>query len=199
MKSAFYALLLAGAGLVSVGLPTPAQAVVVSPEFEVIETAGPGNTGYYTVYNNSNLGGYTPEYIYAFSVTNPLASSVGDRTSESGWTAGKTPLIGGPKTGFYYATLPEILAFADGKPKLSINPETIGPGGHADDFFFGTDVLASSVTLLLVDGKGQFSMTTFNTVDAVPESSTWAMMIVGFVGIGYMAYRRKSAPTLRLA
>jgi hypothetical protein len=27
---------------------------------------------------------------------------------------------------------------------------------------------------------------------AVPESSTWAMMILGFAGVGFMAYRRKS-------
>jgi PEP-CTERM motif len=33
---------------------------------------------------------------------------------------------------------------------------------------------------------------------AVPEPSTWAMMILGFLGLGLMAYRRKSG-TLRLA
>jgi hypothetical protein len=31
---------------------------------------------------------------------------------------------------------------------------------------------------------------------AVPEPSTWAMMILGFAGIGWMAYRRKSKPAL---
>jgi hypothetical protein len=31
---------------------------------------------------------------------------------------------------------------------------------------------------------------------AVPEPSTWAMMILGFAGIGFMAYRRKSKPAL---
>ena len=30
------------------------------------------------------------------------------------------------------------------------------------------------------------------SVAAVPEPSTWAMMILGFAGIGFMAYRRKS-------
>lgn len=32
----------------------------------------------------------------------------------------------------------------------------------------------------------------------VPEPSTWAMMIVGFFSVGFMAYRRKSAPRLRI-
>lgn len=30
---------------------------------------------------------------------------------------------------------------------------------------------------------------------AVPEPSTWAMMIMGFLGIGFMAYRRKTPAT----
>ncbi len=34
------------------------------------------------------------------------------------------------------------------------------------------------------------------TVGAVPEPSTWAMMILGFAGVGLMAYRRKSKPAL---
>ena len=34
---------------------------------------------------------------------------------------------------------------------------------------------------------------------AVPEPSTWAMMILGFCGIGFMAYRRKSKPALMAA
>jgi hypothetical protein len=29
------------------------------------------------------------------------------------------------------------------------------------------------------------------SVSAVPEPSTWAMMILGFVGLGFMAYRWK--------
>jgi hypothetical protein len=37
------------------------------------------------------------------------------------------------------------------------------------------------------------------TVSAVPEPSTWAMMILGFAGIGFMAYRRKSKPALLAA
>jgi hypothetical protein len=38
-----------------------------------------------------------------------------------------------------------------------------------------------------------------NNVGAVPEPSTWAMMILGFAGVGFMAYRRKSKPALMAA
>jgi hypothetical protein len=36
-------------------------------------------------------------------------------------------------------------------------------------------------------------------VGAVPEPSTWAMMILGFAGIGFLTYRRKSKPALLAA
>ena len=32
--------------------------------------------------------------------------------------------------------------------------------------------------------------------DAVPEPSTWAMMLLGFAGVGYMTYRRRKAAVL---
>jgi len=39
----------------------------------------------------------------------------------------------------------------------------------------------------------------FPQVSGVPEPSTWAMMLLGFAGIGFMAYRRKSKPALLAA
>jgi hypothetical protein len=44
------------------------------------------------------------------------------------------------------------------------------------------------------DNSGSLSVTA-----AVPEPSTWAMMILGFAGVGFMAYRRKSKPALMAA
>lgn len=40
---------------------------------------------------------------------------------------------------------------------------------------------------------------TANFAPAVPEASTWAMMILGFFGIGFVAYRRKNEGAMRLA
>jgi hypothetical protein len=36
-----------------------------------------------------------------------------------------------------------------------------------------------------------------NGVGAVPEPSTWAMLIIGFAGVGFMAYRRKNQSVFR--
>jgi hypothetical protein len=45
----------------------------------------------------------------------------------------------------------------------------------------------------------QFEISGVNGVGAIPEPSTWAMMILGFMGIGFVAYRRKSHTSFRLA
>jgi hypothetical protein len=37
---------------------------------------------------------------------------------------------------------------------------------------------------------------TNGTPGGVPEPSTWAMLVVGFAGIGFMSYRRKAKPVL---
>jgi PEP-CTERM motif len=48
-------------------------------------------------------------------------------------------------------------------------------------------------------GPGGFGVGTL-AVSAVPEPSTWAMMILGFAGVGFMAYRRKqNGPAVGLA
>jgi hypothetical protein len=44
-------------------------------------------------------------------------------------------------------------------------------------------------------GAVEFDQSTAVT-SGVPEPSTWAMMILGFCGVGFMAYRRKSKPSL---
>ena len=36
------------------------------------------------------------------------------------------------------------------------------------------------------------------SVAAVPEPSTWAMMILGFFGVGFMAYRRRTQNAFRI-
>jgi PEP-CTERM motif len=51
---------------------------------------------------------------------------------------------------------------------------------------------------LATSNIGGFDGVTYG-VAAVPEPSTWAMMILGFAGVGFMAYRRKSKLALMAA
>jgi hypothetical protein len=48
------------------------------------------------------------------------------------------------------------------------------------------------------DPLGTVSDLPFALTAAVPEPSTWLMMIIGFLGLGYLAYRRRGS-TLRFA
>lgn len=66
----------------------------------------------------------------------------------------------------------------------------------------GTDVFAldqfdGEVTSLGVLTFSQSSDVEFSSVaGAVPEPSTWAMLLIGFAGVGFAAYRQKSKPAL---
>ena len=51
-------------------------------------------------------------------------------------------------------------------------------------FFFAADLLTSTT--------GEVGATS-TVITAVPEPSTWAMLILGFAGIGFMAYRRRNS------
>jgi hypothetical protein len=76
-----------------------------------------------------------------------------------------------------------------------------------------TAIGTSVQTALGNAGAGPYSMTELYTIQttgagsslstinisAVPEASTWAMMVLGFIGVGFMAYRRKAKPALMAA
>lgn len=70
-----------------------------------------------------------------------------------------------------------------------------GQSGHVD----GT-VIANSLLSGALYNSLQINLDAFDgglpTVAAVPEASTWAMMMVGFAGLGWIARRRKRWPIL---
>jgi hypothetical protein len=87
---------------------------------------------------------------------------------------------------------------------------TLGKGNFAESSappngftaaFFSADIQGQS------NGKGGFNTGDVgadilihpNPVGSIPEPATWAMMLLGFAGVGFMAYRRKSRPAFRLA
>jgi hypothetical protein len=63
---------------------------------------------------------------------------------------------------------------------------------------FGTGGLFTSWTNTGLDTGGDcIGCGPGTQIGGVPEPSTWAMMILGFAGVGFMAYRRKSEPAFR--
>jgi hypothetical protein len=63
---------------------------------------------------------------------------------------------------------------------------------------FGTQDFGSSGRAFVNDTPGTWTLSPA-AISAVPEPSTWAMMMLGFAGVGFMAYRRKSKPALMAA
>lgn len=61
--------------------------------------------------------------------------------------------------------------------------------------FLDQSLLTLGYSIITSDGIGN----TLTVNAAVPEPSTWAMMILGFAGVGLIAYRRKSKPALMAA
>lgn len=64
----------------------------------------------------------------------------------------------------------------------------------------GEHTLALQVTRMYAPALGvdaeYFDNVSLNVTSAVPEPSTWAMMILGFAGVGFLAYRRRKGATL---
>jgi PEP-CTERM motif len=58
---------------------------------------------------------------------------------------------------------------------------------------FGSDIDLTFGYTLVADGSGGFGFD-FAVGAPVPEPSTWAMMLIGFAGLGYAGYRRAREP-----
>jgi hypothetical protein len=73
-----------------------------------------------------------------------------------------------------------------------------GTEGNGTVIFFGT---FNSLSWINPTAENWYGFNVgFQSIAPVPEPSTWAMMILGFAGVGFMAYRRKSRDAnLRLA
>jgi hypothetical protein len=69
-------------------------------------------------------------------------------------------------------------------------------GGTAENIYFASDVVDSQGNTGNVGALSGHPPP--SNTGSVPEPSTWAMMILGFFGVGFMAYRRKSKSQMSL-
>ena len=82
----------------------------------------------------------------------------------------------------------------DNAPETNDAVDTVAPGTYS----------AAAFNLYYVEGNGapavlDVQLKGANLTTDVPEPSTWAMMILGFFGVGFMAYRRQPKFGVRLA
>jgi hypothetical protein len=106
-----------------------------------------------------------------------LAVTIGSQTTDFTITSDSSSFFNKP---FSTMTINYVAASAD--TAISFIETASNDGGNNDALIDGVSFQGPAVT------------------SAVPEPSTWAMMILGFAGVGFMAYRRKNnGPALRVA
>ena len=89
----------------------------------------------------------------------------------------------------YAASIPQVYYFSGPNPYFLVSS-----GGYSE----GPGNTGLIVYQTPAGGSELFGnwVTTETVAGAVPEPSTWAMMILGFLGMAFMAYRRRSGAML---
>ena len=65
---------------------------------------------------------------------------------------------------------------------------------------FLVTLTSTTLTVTWDGGTGdRFDATFTASVPSVPETSTWGMLLIGFTGVGFVAYRRKNKTALQTA
>jgi hypothetical protein len=75
-----------------------------------------------------------------------------------------------------------------------VDPRTLGGGDEA-----AFDLGISDRNAILLQDVAYFTVAADGPVSAIPEQSTWTMMILGFAGLGLFRYLRTSRRTLQIA
>jgi hypothetical protein len=142
-------------------------------------------------HNTFTINGSASDYVVIDITGNSNIALDGAITLAGGITADQV-LINYIGTGHVQgaangATLDGTFLFANASA-ITLSSETIDGhvfgGASGSDFNFVLNSFIDQPSLLTT---------------SVPEPSTWAMMLLGFAGIGFVAYRRKSKPALMAA
>jgi hypothetical protein len=114
----------------------------------------------------------------------------GGSLASSVWTVSSGGLNNTPEGTFDYAIVaptaannpgPLTFTISDTADDLTLSSLGFSVANNGDHIFFASDLANAAGTTGAVGALAS----------AVPEPSTWAMMILGFCGLGFMAYRRK--------
>jgi hypothetical protein len=81
-------------------------------------------------------------------------------------------------------------------PNSLTGPLTIMPTAQQRTGFVNFTSVDDSTDTFLTNTQVHARINEVEIAAPVPELSTWAMMILGFAGVGFMAYRRKSMPVV---
>jgi hypothetical protein len=187
MKTKFLALSLLAATLV-VGAANQASAALY-------EFAGSGTWD--SSANNTTYSAVGGSYSFVFNYESTTGAATNFQYTLNGSTfsanlSGVEFFSAGDGGGF-------DVNFANGDALSFFNALTSG-GIAPPDFTSGIIPGAFDTNIVIFGGNDGNSVGSAHiVVAAVPEASTWAMMLLGFFGVGFMAYRNRAKSALRLA
>jgi PEP-CTERM motif len=171
--------------------------------------SGPMQISELTFYNSLFPGG-TPnpgEYRISLAVTQKpvggLASLVSLNTSQTTLVFdGLLPSVSNGRLDFLLST---AFQYDPSMGNLLLIVDTIDFGTSSSPLFLDTDQNNGTMSRRFSAGPNDASgnsniglVTGFNDglTTAVPEPSTWAMMVLGFAGVGFVTYRRRKGALL---
>jgi len=132
-------------------------------------------------FNGTAYNGVNGSYFVTHAIT-PVSLISGDTYSVEAWGFSNTQL-------YVDISGPSPVTFNSLGGALSNDGSTNFNGGSSGPCNMISGLGCSGVGPLNSHGQDFFGA---GSIGAVPEPSTWAMMILGFFGIGFMAYRRRN-------
>jgi hypothetical protein len=202
MRNSMKMMLLAFGAVSMTAIATPAMAttVVSAPtaigcNFAPLSPAADSCAGYYdqNVFSNSTAD------VTAQQNAIDLLLGPGNYTVDYNALVGAGDVISGGDL----AALNALLAGASGQVLLGIHwgnvPDGAGPSyGNVSGFYLWNN--AAPGTIQLTDSGGFSDAVLYrSTGGAVPEPATWAMMLLGFAGIGASMRRRTKQTLMQIA
>jgi hypothetical protein len=151
--------------------------------------SNPPPPGIIQLYGGNGDAAVTDTITFAKAVTNPVFAiwSLGQGTINASFDFNRPFTIqsGGPSNEYGGSSI----------TTTSPGNDVFGSEGNGTIQFIGTFDSISWTNPIAENWYGF----TVGTVAPVPEPSTWAMLLLGFAGLGYMAYRRNTKAALGAA
>jgi len=179
-----------------------------SHSFNFSGSGGPSGTLFEDVLNWSTVDPAHPytglTYVFTMSLTSGSVSAL-TFGGYSGFDVSVKQCSLATCENFVTAGVPatSVSRSSDGNDITYDFSSAVTGGTHTGHLQIFTDSTADAITTVDLEGaNGQLFAINgvfFGPLAAVPEPSTWAMMLLGFAGVGFMAYRRKSKPALTAA
>lgn len=213
------------AGLIlTIGLSLPAQAAVVTSYGDEVAftaaTTAQQKTGFSVSCSGACVEFAGTTFVTANNITFFSSGGVNINSAEQQNFSVATlsnvfnPDASGPNT--LTITLPSaVTAFGvNFAESIGSSAITIGVGNGSNTLYsvsptttayqkqflgFVSDTAFNTITVTDTQPDGWFIFDVTTAVAAVPEPSSWAMLILGFAGVGFVAYRRRNQGALRAA